>query len=139
MASSMMRAARSFGKPKMPVEMAGKATEARLSWSASSNVPVDGHMQLLVFHPFTPDRTDGMDHITARQLAGAGVGRLLMRHRTMEAHPGIALSLDLRPAAAGDGACHTAAVLQVSIGGVDDGVYMLFGQVALHQLEDPAG
>ncbi len=62
-----------------------------------------------------------------------------MRHRAMSAHPGIALSLDLRPATAGDGACHTAAVLQVSIGGVDDGVHTLFGQVALHQLEDRLG
>ena len=59
--------------------------------------------------------------------------------RPASPYPGIALFLDLSAAAANDRASHPAAMLQLGVGSVDDGVDVLFRQIAVDQLQGLTG
>ena len=52
-------------------------------------------------------------------------------------NPLVAFGLDGRAAAPGDGPGDATAVLQIGVGGVDDGIEALLGQVTVDQLHDP--
>src|SRR5271157_3397979 len=80
-----------------------------------------------------------MDDIPAGQLATGGVSRLGVSNRAVLANPLQALLLDLKSAAPEDGAGHTGPVLQMGIGGIDDGVHGLTGDIALYDLKALSG
>ena len=64
---------------------------------------------------------------------------MCVRDRTVVAHPCIGLLLDHRSAAAHDRTGDSRAVLQVRVGGVDDSVGRLGGDVTLHDLDGLPG
>ena len=64
---------------------------------------------------------------------------MLVRNRSMVAHPGVAFDLDLLAAFADDGSRHPTAVSQLGIGGVNDGVHHFIGQVTVDQTHDLTG
>ena len=104
----------------MPVEMAGKATEAEmLAWHSSMRAAIAGGEQLvLAVAAAVPDRSDGMNHMPCRQPIAAGdlgVAGLAAMKRA-------AFGEQLRPGGAMDRAIDAAAAEQRRVGGVDDGV-----------------
>jgi hypothetical protein len=57
----------------------------------------------------------------------------------MDAPPSIAFCLHNLAPPTQDRAGHSSAVLEVGIGGIDDGVHFLFGEVSGHQKQPLAG
>src|SRR3989304_4646765 len=68
--------------------------------------------------------------------AGPGARRAIVAGESVLPPPRVALLLDRRAAAAGDGRRQTAAMLELGVGGGDDGVEGGGRQIALHQGED---
>jgi len=106
----MIPAALSTGKPKMPVEMAGKAMLLRPFWSASLRLALTALASLASSSP-SPQRGP-------------------------TAWMTVALLLDGRPALGPDRSGHPAAQDELGVGRVDDGLDFEFGQVSLDDLQD---
>jgi hypothetical protein len=82
-----------------------------------------------------PDGPDSVDHKTAREPPGARHRRPIRSGRAMPAHPRVAFLLNRGAAAASDGSRQAATMLQLRVGGVDDGVECHGCQVTLDQGE----
>src|SRR5207247_6367177 len=83
-------------------------------------------------------RTDGVDHALERQLSRGGDHRAARRDRAAAADDAIGLLLQRRSRGAGDDPGDAAAVRELAVGGVDNGLDRLFQQVAADNLEDSA-
>lgn len=81
--------------------------------------------------PAVPDRADGVDDPFRGQIITLGDFRLAGFAAVERA----ALFQQLRPGGAMDGAVHAAAAQERSVGGVDDGIDVLLGDVALEDCE----
>jgi hypothetical protein len=80
-----------------------------------------------------------MDDEFARQFARPGQRRPVVPRRAVLPHPLVAFSLNLMPTAPDDGSSHPAAVREVRVGRVDDGIHARLGQVAVIEQDDLAG
>src|SRR5205809_3843607 len=83
-------------------------------------------------------RTDGVDHALERQLSRGGDHRAARRDRAAAADDAIGLLLQRRSRGARNDSGDAAAVRELAVGGVDDGLDCLFQQVAADDLEDSA-
>ena len=104
----------------MPVEIAGKAIEARpWVWHSSMRAAIAGGKRLILARASAiPDRADGMNHMPRRQAIASGdfgVAGLAAVQRA-------AFGQQLRPGRAMDRAIDAAAAEQRRVRGVDDGV-----------------
>ena len=72
-----------------------------------------------------PNRAGGVDHIAAGEVVGSGDLRLTR----LAAAQCAALLQQLRPCGAVDRPIHAAAAQQRTVGGVDDGIHLRFGNV----------
>jgi hypothetical protein len=80
-----------------------------------------------------------VDHALERQLSCGSDHRATHGNRAAAAHDAIGLFLQRCSRGARNDAGDAAAVREVAVGGVDDGLDRLFEQVAADDLEDPAG
>lgn len=76
-----------------------------------------------------------MDHVFGRQRSGRSNSGSSCTHRAVLIDPLVRLLLDDRATGRDDRCCHPATVLKVLVGGVDDGVHILSGQITLHHLQ----
>jgi hypothetical protein len=91
-------------------------------------------LEFLVFVAFAPHWTNGVDDVTARQIAGAGVSWLSVGDWPVFSHPGVAVCLDGRPAFLGYSSSDATTVLQVGVSCVYDDIHLFLGQVSLYDL-----
>jgi len=92
-----------------------------------------------VFVAFPPHRPDGVDHIAAREIPPARVGRFGVTYAAMFPHPAIRFGLNSLSTAPNDDARHAAAMLQLGVGGIDDRIHILLGEIASSDLKTPPG
>ncbi len=76
-----------------------------------------------------------MQHIFAGQLPSAGEGWFGVADRPMLADPSVAFALDGFPTLTGNRPGHPAAVLELTVGGVDNRLHGFEGQVALNDFK----
>ena len=100
----------------------------------SERIAVAGSEQSRIGCAAANDRADSVDYIFGGKISSRGDNRLTGRQTLRKAGLAqlAALFEDARAAAAMDGPVHPASAEQGVIGGVDDGVYLLRGDVA-HQ------
>src|SRR5882762_7262404 len=120
----MIRAQSESGKPAMPVPTAGNAMERSFRSQA-----MRGRSLQRALRRFSSQlHARGMNHEAGAKLATRGDRRAANRY----AADRVALLLDCFPTLAPDRARDASAKLQVIVRGVDDGVDIHLGQVALH-------
>ena len=133
-----MEAANSLGKPKMPVEMAGKAMDVNFQFIGQGQAAANGCGQFFFLLSDAPDRADGMDDVLTGHVPTGGVSRFGVADRAVAAHPRAAFLLDGRTARAGDGRGYPAAVRQVGVGRVDNPVHFHGSEISLTNFQGPA-
>ena len=82
-------------------------------------------------------RSDDVDDVVGRQGPGTGDGCLAGLHWTKLRDPSIRFFLDRIPTRPDDGAGHPTTMFEVLVGGIDDGIDTLLGEVALDNLDHP--
>ena len=85
--SRKMRAARSRGKPKIPVEIGGMRQRSQPQPVGQRQAAADRGSQFSVFVPRSPHRPHRVDHVAARQPPRPGISRLSVGHRPMRSAP----------------------------------------------------
>jgi hypothetical protein len=88
--------------------------------------------QLFVFVSFSHTRSDGVDYVVCFQVAAAGY------HCAAHKRPAyfVAFFLDFRAALSFDCSCDTTAQHQLSIGGINNGVGLHFGDIAFEKFQN---
>ena len=81
-----------------------------------------GEQERLAFAAAVPDRPDGVDHDTCRQVPGVADDGTARRAEAARAVALLEVGHDRRAARSMDGAVHAAAAAQSAVGGVDDRV-----------------
>ena len=99
---------------------------------ARRSPPVSG--ALVVLAVLVP-RTDNVDHVTGREVARRGDGGPARPDRAVLGDPLVRLALDDRAAGLRDRRGNTATVLEVLVGGIDDGRDRLGRQIPLDDFD----
>jgi hypothetical protein len=80
-----------------------------------------------------------VDEIFYQEISTRGPGWFGVRDRAVSSHPIVAFPLDARSAFMEDGSCYSGPMLKILIGGIDDGIRHLGGDIALDKLDGLAG
>ena len=106
-----------------------------LQFLCQQETTANSSTQLEFLIPFSPYGTGGVDDIAAGQLPRGSICRMGMADWTVLGYPVIAFCLNAAAACQGDSACHSPAMLQVLVGGVDDRIYFFMGDVAFDHMK----
>ena len=127
----------SRGTAKIPLDTAGKDTEVQPCSVAHLQAEVNALKSLLSSSP-SPKRGPTAWIALERQLACPGHDGRSCRERTVLAHQAVGFLLQSGAGGAGDDAGDAAAVGEMPVGRVDDGVHLLLEQVAANDAEAAA-